>query len=244
MANQYKTGPAITEKCKAEGCMNKVRRTPSQVTSGLGKYCSTKCSTSQPRKFKDEDAMHIMLNLHSLKSKGLAAHYGISINTFYKLCNALRSKGWAIPMADGKVTQQKKFSSLTEDQKAQVVELYPVKSVPAIAEKLGVKAHVVRSCVEAYKRNQGKELKKKGKEVVHKRVATIDKRREHADRKPPVTPFKQKEPVFKTRKIETTGLIPVRFNDKNKTCMWARDEEHAARIRVTYGYLDKPLLAR
>lgn len=251
MANQYKTGPSITEKCSHPNCKNQVRRTPSQVRRDVGKYCSGTCAKSQPRKFKEAEKDFIMQHLKLMSRKQLAEHFRISPETFHKLCHSMRSEGYAIPMNSGNPNPTKRVSSLTEEQKAEVLELYPVRCIPAIAEKLKVKAHVIRSYVDAVNREEQK-LRKSGKPVVHKKVVVKKKvkqakhvaQRELHDRKPPVTPFKQKEQVFKTRVVSQEGLIPVVFNDKNHTRMWAKDEAHAERIRRTYAYLEKPLVAR
>lgn len=268
MANQYGDVEITFEKCADPECNNQVRMTPSRKRR-KSKYCSRKCAykkASMPRKYKAEDIAWIIENTGIVTRAAMAEKYGVNEKAFVRMMAVLRSQGHAIPKTKGNRKPDLRKSPLTEGQQEYVNKNYYSRSIPKLSEEMNIPQNQILNYVQGVNRKGDFLLSKKRKYITplvkevrerspkgekdvtikSRKVKSpaIDKRREHADRKPPVTPFKQKEPVFKTRKIETAGLIPVRFNDKNKTCMWARDEEHAQRIRVTYGYLDKPLLTR
>ena len=63
----------------------------------------------------------------------------------------------------------------------------------------------------------------------------------HRDRKPPVSekPVKIMDRRIPDRVIDTSGCIKVCFKDKNKTTMYARDEDHVVRIRKVYKDFEK-----
>jgi len=100
MANQYGNVEVKFVKCKAAGCRNLVRVTPSKIRKGSGKYCSPQCThkSKKPTKYTKKVVKYITDNINTLSRSDIASHLGVTLDSLKKFLTLLRKTNKSIPV--------------------------------------------------------------------------------------------------------------------------------------------------
>jgi len=218
---------------------------------------STPKKRTKPVKYDAAGVLWIKENLSLKTRKEMADHFGSTYKAFNKFLSVLRKEGMDIPFEKKGPGAAVPIGTIRERKDRQRTRLVEKTSSGWIditnkgkeRKKPGRKPKEKKKVVKVAKVKDAKLFTRIEKEKKPKIDGRADRpgpaKRKHMDHKPPVegAHFKKPEKVFKTRKVKD-GPIVIILKDKAKTRLTARDEEHAARIREKYAYLEKDVVAR